>query len=175
MNATLRVLRYIAPKLAQFVFVVLATYTVVFLLITFLPGDPLLAALASKSGGDTIVDPEVLERLRQQYGLAGTPWEQYWHRLGMLVQGDLGISIATGQPVATMIARTLPNSVEIALIALVIAIVIAVLFTFLAFIAPVRWLRNAGLRLVDRHHEAKGLFVRQALGLSGDLPTLARV
>ncbi|SDI25969.1 2-octaprenyl-3-methyl-6-methoxy-1,4-benzoquinol hydroxylase [Pseudomonas panipatensis] len=38
-----------------------------------------------------------------------------------------------------------------------------------------RWLRNAGLRLVDRHHEAKGLFVRQALGLSGDLPTLARV
>ena len=40
---------------------------------------------------------------------------------------------------------------------------------------PVRWLRNAGLRLVDRHHEAKGLFVRKALGLSGDLPTLARV
>ncbi|WP_371370116.1 2-octaprenyl-3-methyl-6-methoxy-1,4-benzoquinol hydroxylase [Pseudomonas sp. QL9] len=39
----------------------------------------------------------------------------------------------------------------------------------------VRWLRNAGLRLVDRHHEAKGLFVRQALGLSGDLPALARV
>ncbi|WP_374441524.1 2-octaprenyl-3-methyl-6-methoxy-1,4-benzoquinol hydroxylase [Pseudomonas panipatensis] len=38
-----------------------------------------------------------------------------------------------------------------------------------------RWLRNAGLHLVDRHHEAKGLFVRQALGLSGDLPTLARV
>ncbi|MFR0689313.1 2-octaprenyl-3-methyl-6-methoxy-1,4-benzoquinol hydroxylase [Enterobacterales bacterium AE_CKDN230030158-1A_HGKHYDSX7] len=39
----------------------------------------------------------------------------------------------------------------------------------------VRWLRNAGLRLVDRHHEAKGVFVRQALGLSGDLPNLARV
>jgi len=146
-NATLRVLRYIAPKLAQFIFVVLATYTVVFLLITFLPGDPLLAALASKSGGDTIVDPEALERLRQQYGLAGTPWEQYWHRLGMLVHGDLGISIATGQPVATMIARTLPNSVEIALIALVIAIVIAVLFTFLAFLAPVRWLRNLLLQI----------------------------
>lgn len=39
---------------------------------------------------------------------------------------------------------------------------------------PLRWLRNAGLRLMDRHHEAKGLFVRQALGLSGDLPELAR-
>ncbi len=39
---------------------------------------------------------------------------------------------------------------------------------------PLRWLRNAGLRLIDAHHEAKGLFVRQALGLSGDLPALAR-
>lgn len=38
---------------------------------------------------------------------------------------------------------------------------------------PLRWLRNAGLRLMDGHHEAKGLFVRQALGLSGDLPALA--
>lgn len=39
---------------------------------------------------------------------------------------------------------------------------------------PLRWLRNAGLRLMEGHHEAKGLFVRQALGLSGDLPELAR-
>src|SRR5690606_24429593 len=37
-----------------------------------------------------------------------------------------------------------------------------------------RWLRNVGLRLVDRHEQAKALFVRQALGLSGDLPELAR-
>ncbi len=39
---------------------------------------------------------------------------------------------------------------------------------------PLRWLRNAGLRLMDGHYLAKGLFVRQALGLSGDLPALAR-
>ncbi|WP_236233258.1 2-octaprenyl-3-methyl-6-methoxy-1,4-benzoquinol hydroxylase [Pseudomonas tohonis] len=40
---------------------------------------------------------------------------------------------------------------------------------------PLRWLRNAGLDLVDGLPEAKALFVRQALGLSGDLPELARV
>ena len=147
MSAVTRIAGYIAPKLAQFLFVVLATYTVVFLLITFLPGDPLVAALAAKSGGDTIADPETLERLREQYGLAGTPWEQYWHRLGMLLQGDLGISIATGQPVAEMIGRTLPNSVEIAALALVIAIVFAVLITFLSFLAPTRWLRNLLLQI----------------------------
>ncbi|HLD65190.1 MAG TPA: 2-octaprenyl-3-methyl-6-methoxy-1,4-benzoquinol hydroxylase [Pseudomonas sp.] len=39
---------------------------------------------------------------------------------------------------------------------------------------PLRWLRNSGLNWVDGLPEAKALFVRQALGLSGDLPTLAR-
>ncbi|BBT14211.1 2-octaprenylphenol hydroxylase [Pseudomonas sp. SLBN-26] len=39
---------------------------------------------------------------------------------------------------------------------------------------PLRWLRNAGLRWVNQQPEAKALFVRQALGLSGDLPDLAR-
>ncbi len=39
---------------------------------------------------------------------------------------------------------------------------------------PVRWLRNAGLNWVDDLPEAKALFVRQALGLAGDLPELAR-
>lgn len=39
---------------------------------------------------------------------------------------------------------------------------------------PVRWLRNTGLKLVDRMPEAKALFVREALGLIGDLPELAK-
>jgi 2-octaprenylphenol hydroxylase len=39
---------------------------------------------------------------------------------------------------------------------------------------PLRWLRNSGLNLVDGLSEAKALLVRQALGLSGDLPELAR-
>jgi 2-octaprenylphenol hydroxylase len=40
---------------------------------------------------------------------------------------------------------------------------------------PLRWLRNAGLKVVDQLPEAKAMFVRQALGLSGDLPELARL
>ncbi|EPL14862.1 FAD-dependent monooxygenase, partial [Pseudomonas sp. CF161] len=39
---------------------------------------------------------------------------------------------------------------------------------------PLRWLRNTGLKIVDQMPEAKALFVRQALGLSGDLPELAK-
>lgn len=40
---------------------------------------------------------------------------------------------------------------------------------------PVRLLRNAGLKMVDHSAEAKALFVRQALGLTGDLPALAKL
>ena len=39
---------------------------------------------------------------------------------------------------------------------------------------PLRWLRNSGLKLVEQMPEAKALFVRQAMGLSGDLPDLAK-
>ena len=39
---------------------------------------------------------------------------------------------------------------------------------------PLRLLRNVGLNLVDGQAEAKALFMRQALGLSGDLPELAK-
>lgn len=40
---------------------------------------------------------------------------------------------------------------------------------------PLRWLRNTGLKMVNQVPEAKATFVRQALGLSGDLPDLARL
>jgi 2-octaprenylphenol hydroxylase len=40
---------------------------------------------------------------------------------------------------------------------------------------PLRWLRNTGLKLVDQSSEAKAMFVRQAMGLTGDLPKLARI
>ncbi len=39
---------------------------------------------------------------------------------------------------------------------------------------PLRWLRNTGLKVVQALPEAKAVFVRQALGLSGDLPELAQ-
>lgn len=40
---------------------------------------------------------------------------------------------------------------------------------------PLRWLRNSGLKMVDQSSEAKAMFVRQAMGLTGDLPKLAQL
>ncbi|GAB6388653.1 2-octaprenyl-3-methyl-6-methoxy-1,4-benzoquinol hydroxylase [Stutzerimonas marianensis] len=45
---------------------------------------------------------------------------------------------------------------------------------FQADALPLRWLRNAGLKGVQAMPQARALFVRQALGLTGDLPALAR-
>ncbi|MGH8403849.1 MAG: FAD-dependent monooxygenase, partial [Gammaproteobacteria bacterium] len=41
-------------------------------------------------------------------------------------------------------------------------------------IAPLRLLRNAGLRAVDRFTPLKSAFMRRAMGLNGELPPLAR-
>jgi peptide/nickel transport system permease protein len=138
---------YLLPKLGQFIFVILATYTLVFVLIYFLPGDPLVAALASKGGGDTVIDPAELEALRAKYGLAGSLWEQYFGHLIALIQGDLGISIATGVPVIEMIGRAFPHSLDIAALALLLGVVSAVIITFLAYAAPWRWLRQVLLQI----------------------------
>lgn len=46
---------------------------------------------------------------------------------------------------------------------------------FQADALPLRWLRNTGLNLMQQSSDAKALFVRHALGVSGDIPQLAKV
>lgn len=139
--------RYFGPKLVQFAFVIWATYTVTFLLIHFLPGDPVLAALSLKGGDATTTDPAELAVLRAQYGLDGSLWQQYLGHFLSALRGDLGVSIATGQPVADMVARALPNTAAVAVLALVLGVVTAVMITFLAFVSPWRWLRQTLLQI----------------------------
>ena len=142
-----RVARYLAPKIVQFVFVIWATYTVTFLLIHLLPGDPLLAALSVKGGDATTTDPAELELLRAEYGLDGSLWSQYWGHLASALRGDLGISIATGQPVGDMIARALPNTAAVALLALVLGVASSIVVTYFAYIARWRWVRTTLLQI----------------------------
>ena len=147
MQRILAVLRYVAPKLIQFAFVIWATYTVTFLLIHLLPGDPLLAALSVKGGDATTTDPATLALLREKFGLDGSLWDQYLGNFLAALRGDLGVSIATGQPVDQMIARALPNTASVALLALIFGVVTSVVLTFLAFLTPSRWLRQTLLQI----------------------------
>jgi peptide/nickel transport system permease protein len=66
--------------------------------------------------------PERLAALRIQLHLDAPLWRQYAGWLGGLVTGDLGLSLATGHPVAALIGERIGNSAFLVLIAAVIAI-----------------------------------------------------
>lgn len=136
------IIRFLLPKVGQCIFVVWATYTVAFLLIHALPGDPVLAALAQKGGDSVTTDPAELEALRVQYGLDGPLWLQYLTHFLALFRGDLGISIATGQPVSDLIARAFPHTAAVAVMALVLGFLGALVFTVWAYVARPAWVRN---------------------------------
>ena len=139
--------RFLLPKIGQCLFVVWATYTVAFLLIHALPGDPVLAALSLKGGDATTTDPAALEAIRARYGLDGSAWQQYVANLLGLLRGDLGISIATGQPVGEMVGRAFPHTAVVAVFALVAGFLGALAFTVWAYIARPAWVRNVVTQL----------------------------
>lgn len=143
----MRSLRRVGMRILQVVFVVWATYTLSFLLIRVLPGDPVVAALAAQQGDSTTLDPEKIEALRESTGLSGSLWQQYVGQLVKLLHGDLGTSLSTGRPVAEMIADVLPGSLTIAGIALALGVLVGVLIAFLAHISRWRWLRQLLLQL----------------------------
>ncbi len=92
----------------------------VFTLQKLLPGDPVLAMAGEER------DPEVLEFLREKYRLNDPIIVQYFAWIGNALQGDLGISLRTNQPVLELIGEKLPVTIQLATMALIIAMVIGI-------------------------------------------------
>jgi peptide/nickel transport system permease protein len=92
----------------------------VFSLQKLLPGDPVLAMAGEER------DPEVLEFLREKYRLNDPIPVQYLTWVGNALQGDLGISLRTNQPVTELIAEKLPVTIQLAVMAILFALVIGI-------------------------------------------------
>ncbi|MSO75894.1 MAG: ABC transporter permease [Alphaproteobacteria bacterium] len=92
----------------------------VFLLLRLSPGDP-----AAILAGET-ARPEDIERIRAALGLDKPIWTQFVTWLGALLQGDLGISIHSRVPVATLIAQRLEPTLALASTTIVASVLIAV-------------------------------------------------
>ena len=92
----------------------------VFLLQRLLPGDPVLAL----AGEDR--DPATLEAMRIQLGLDKPIPVQFVYWLGNVLRGDFGISYKTNQPVLELILQKLPVTLELASLALIIALAIGI-------------------------------------------------
>ncbi|KQR99260.1 MULTISPECIES: ABC transporter permease [Microbacterium] len=131
--------RYILGRLAQAVLVLWAAYTVAFLLLFALPSDP-VKILAGADATD--VTEAQLDQLRHQFGLDKPLWQQYLDKLGALLHGDLGTSITSGRPVAQVVGEAIPPTLQIAALALVIAVIVGTAVAVGATWFRIAWLRS---------------------------------
>lgn len=107
---------------------------ITFLLTRALPGDP-----AAYFAG-AAATPEAIEQVRQQLGLNRSLPEQFFLYVGGLLRGDFGTSLTTGQPVLQELLTRLPASVEMVLLALVVACAIALPLGVMAATKPGSWI-----------------------------------
>src|SRR3984893_2294889 len=103
---------------------------VTFLLTRALPGDP-----AAYFAGPAATK-EAVEQVRVKLGLDKPLLIQFVHYVGDLSHGDLGVSLTTGQPVATEIRTRLPASAELTLLGLILAMTAAAPLGIMAARAP---------------------------------------
>ena len=107
---------------------------ITFVLTRALPGDP-----AAYFAGAAATQ-EAVDQVRTQLGLDRPMIEQFFSYLGALAQGDLGMSISTGQPVLTELLQRLPASLELVLLALLLACAVALPLGVLAATRPGSWI-----------------------------------
>lgn len=93
---------------------------VTFLIGRVMPIDPVLALVGDKAS------PSVVAKVRLELGLDQPLLTQFWLYLQKLLRGDLGISTMTGQPVLSDVLKYFPATIELATIAMLIALVCGV-------------------------------------------------
>jgi ABC-type dipeptide/oligopeptide/nickel transport system permease component len=94
--------------------------SIVFLLIHFVPGDPVQQMLGE---GAAAVD---IQAARHAYGLDVPLGRQYINYWKGVLHGDLGPSVRFGQGVSTLIAQRYPYTLELTLASLLVAIVLSI-------------------------------------------------
>src|SRR5215211_3659477 len=110
---------YILKRLVAMLPVLLLVSVVIFSLLHLTPGDPVVVMLGEEA------TPESRESLRRELGLDRPLPIQYGVWLGRVLQGDLGRSIRTHQPVSEAILQRLPVTLELSLLAMVVSLTIA--------------------------------------------------
>ena len=108
--------RYAIRRSLTIVPVLLGVSVLVFSFIHLIPGDPALTMLGERA------TPEKVAEVRARLGLDRPIWQQYVLYIGKALQGDLGVSIVRGDPVASDLLRRFPATVELAVAAIVVAI-----------------------------------------------------
>jgi peptide/nickel transport system permease protein len=92
----------------------------VFLLMHLAPGDPVGLLLGEDA------TPDDVARVRHEWGLDQPLLVQYWQFISRALVGDFGTSLKFGEPVLALIYERLPATIELATVALLVAILISI-------------------------------------------------
>jgi peptide/nickel transport system permease protein len=114
--------KYIIRRLLLAVPVLVLSSLVVFGLMRVMPGDA-LTALMAESGN---VSERELRKLRKELGLDRPYYEQYLIWAWQMISLDPGYSIFTSEPIPVALKKSIPVTIELALLAMVLGLVIAV-------------------------------------------------
>ena len=135
-------LRYACLRLALLVPVLLAASLIVFVLGRLAPGDPIALVLAEQQS-----HPDVVERIRAEFGLDKPVPVQYLYWLRQAATGDLGVSLFRfGRPVTAILAEGLATTVKLAAAALALAIVGGVTLGICGAVWRGTWIRKIWAR-----------------------------
>ena len=134
MNSAYRA--YAAKRLFQAVVVILLAYVLTFVVVSILPGDPITNVLRNPQSGFS--EEEIAEIIAAQ-GLDRPVLVQLWSSLSAFLTGDLGISMRSHRPVATLIGEVLPSTLILAASGLLVALVLAVVIAYGTRFLPKRY------------------------------------
>lgn len=116
-------LTFVARRFALTAVSVWGVVTLVFTLLHATPGDPAVLLL---SGGGVSPSPAAVAALRTKLHLNGPLLTQYWHYLTGLASGNLGTSFQSGTSVSRELAVAFPRTLELIVLAGLIALVAGV-------------------------------------------------
>jgi peptide/nickel transport system permease protein len=114
-------LRWLIRRVGQVVPTLLILSVLIFALQQLMPGDPAIILAGEERG-----DPQVLAEIRAELMLDRPLWEQYLAWLGRVLTGDFGFSWRIRLPVAQLILEKLPVTLQLGVMAFIIAVVIGV-------------------------------------------------
>ena len=115
---------YTARRLLLIVPTVLIVSIIIFVIFHLLPGDAALIQVTE--GGTSSISVKQYERALEELGLDRPPVERYADWIWGLLQGDGGNSLVTGQPVFKELAKSLPVTLELAILASIMGIAISI-------------------------------------------------
>jgi peptide/nickel transport system permease protein len=108
---------FVLRRLAQAIIVMVVVAFIAFLLFQYV-GDPVVFLLGQDA------TPEQIRQLRADLGLDRPFFVQFWHFLINAAQGEFGLSLRQGAKVSRLIVERLPATLELSIVAAILALVI---------------------------------------------------